>query len=98
MGDERWTYFGPHKRHSIEIAGFFHICSGKAPEAVAYAVSVECASRIVKAVNAHDALVSALKASRSFVELVYDETDGEEAADAKLVMSQIDAILARTES
>jgi hypothetical protein len=36
----------------------------------------------------------ALVASRSFVELVYEETDREEAADAKIVMGQTDAALA----
>ena len=35
-----------------------------------------------------------LVASRSFVELVYEETDREEAADAKIVMGQTDAALA----
>ena len=36
----------------------------------------------------------AIVASRSFVEIVYEETDREEAADAKIVMGQIDAAVA----
>jgi len=34
-----------------------------------------------------------LEAARSFVELTYDEEGGEEAADAKHVLDQIDATL-----
>ena len=56
---------------------------------------------IVHAVNSHATLTAALEeargvlvASRSFVELVYEETDREEAADAKIVMGQTDAALA----
>ena len=56
---------------------------------------------ILAAVNAHATLTAALEeargvlvASRSFVELVYEETDREEAADAKIVMGQTDAALA----
>ena len=59
------------------------------------------AAFIVHAVNSHATLTAALEeargaleASRSFVELAYEETDGEEAADAKIVMGQTDAALA----
>jgi len=52
------------------------------------------------AVNSHATLTAALEeargaleASRSFVELAYEDTDGEEAADAKIVMGQIDAAI-----
>ena len=52
--------------------------------------------------KSHDATLTAaleeargvLVASRSFVELVYEETDREEAADVKIVMGQTDAALA----
>ena len=67
--------------------------------------SIQATSDAIAAAEAQPATIATLTAaleeargvlvaSRSFVELVYEETDREEAADAKIVMGQTDAALA----
>ena len=83
---------GQKPRHEVAICA-----TGDSPQEMETAN----AAFIVAAVNSHATLTAALEeargvlvASRSFVELVYEETDREEAADAKIVMGQTDAALA----
>ena len=55
----------------------------------------EGAKRIIREFVAAPKLLEALKDARSFVELVYGDESGEEAADAKYVLDRIDAAIAK---